>query len=149
MWAGDSVLHFQQVDISVAVAIKDGLITPVLRNVNGLGLAEVSNNAKSLVEAAREGNLKPSDYQGGTFTISNLGMFGIKEFTSIINPPQNGILSVGMGEQRAVVKNGEITVATVMSVTLAMDHRCVDGAIGARFIQAFKQVIEDPMTLML
>ena len=149
MWAGASVLQFKQVDISIAVAVKDGLITPVVRNVNGKGLADISNDAKTLVGAARDGKLKPADYQGGTFTISNLGMFGIKEFTSIINPPQNGILSVGMGEQRAVVKDGELAIATVMSVTLAMDHRCVDGAIGARFIQAFKAVIEDPISLIL
>jgi len=149
MWADDSVLHFEQVDIAIAVALEDGLITPVIRNVNGKGLAEVSNEAKSLVEKARQGKLKPADYQGGTFTISNLGMFGIKDFTSIINPPQNGILSVGAGEQRAVVKEGSLAVATVMTVTLAMDHRCVDGLIGARFIQAFKSIIEDPIALML
>lgn len=149
MWAGDRVLRFEQVDISVAVSIKDGLITPVVRHVNALGLAEISNQMKQLINAAHEGKLAPADYQGGTFTVSNLGMFGIKEFTSIINPPQSGILSVGMGEQRPVIKNGELAIATVMSVTLAMDHRCVDGVIGARFIQAFKQVIEDPISLML
>jgi len=149
MWDGDSILTFEQVDISVAVAVDDGLITPVIKNVNGQGLAEISKNSKELVTKARDGKLKPNEYQGGTFTISNLGMFGIKDFTSIINPPQNGILSVGAGEQRAVVKNGELVIATVMTVTLAMDHRCVDGAIGARFIQAFKNVIQDPISLML
>jgi len=149
MWDGDSILGFEQVDISIAVAVEDGLITPVLKNVSGQGLAEISNTTKSLVNKARGGELKPADYQGGTFTISNLGMFGIKDFTSIINPPQNGILSVGVGEQRAVVKNGELAIATVMTVTLAMDHRCVDGAIGAKFIKAFKNVIQDPISLML
>jgi len=149
MWDGDSIIHFDQVDISVAVAVEDGLITPVVRKACSNGLATISNNCKELVVAAREGKLKPQDYQGGTFTISNLGMFGIDNFTSIINPPQNGILSVGAGEQRAVVKDGELRIATVMTVTLAMDHRCVDGATGARFIQAFKEIIEDPIPLML
>lgn len=149
MWAGDSVISFDQVDISMAVAVKDGLITPVVKNAGGKGLADIANTSKQLAAAAREGKLQPADYQGGTFTISNLGMFGIKEFTSIINPPQNGILSVGVGEQRPVVKDGELAIATVMSVTLAMDHRCVDGATGARFIQAFKNIIEDPISLML
>ncbi|NQZ07162.1 MAG: pyruvate dehydrogenase complex dihydrolipoamide acetyltransferase [Algicola sp.] len=149
MWAGDSVISFNQVDIAIAVAVKDGLITPVVKNASGKGLADIANQSKALALAAREGKLQPAQYQGGTFTISNLGMFGIKEFTSIINPPQNGILSVGVGEQRPVVKDGELAIATVMSVTLAMDHRCVDGATGARFIQAFKNIIEDPISLML
>jgi pyruvate dehydrogenase E2 component (dihydrolipoamide acetyltransferase) len=149
MWAGDSVIYFDQVDISMAVSVKDGLITPVIKQVNGKGLADIANESKRLATAAREGKLQPAEYQGGTFTLSNLGMFGIKEFTSIINPPQNGILSVGAGEQRPVIKEGELAVATVMSVTLAMDHRCVDGVVGARFIQAFKNTIEDPISLML
>jgi pyruvate dehydrogenase E2 component (dihydrolipoamide acetyltransferase) len=149
MWAGDSVISFNQADIAIAVAVKDGLITPVIKNASGKGLADIANQSKALALAAREGKLQPAQYQGGTFTISNLGMFGIKEFTSIINPPQNGILSVGAGEQRPVVKDGELAIATVMSVTLAMDHRCVDGATGARFIQAFKNIIEDPISLML
>jgi pyruvate dehydrogenase E2 component (dihydrolipoamide acetyltransferase) len=149
MWDGDSVIYFDQVDVSVAVAVDDGLITPVVKNACSNGLATISNKAKELVIGAREGKLKPSDYQGGTFTISNLGMFGIDNFTSIINPPQNGILSVGAGQQKPIVVDGELSIATVMSVTLAMDHRCVDGAIGARFIKAFKETIEDPISIIL
>ncbi len=149
MWDGDSVIYFDQVDVSVAVAVDDGLITPVVKKACSNGLAFISNNAKELVIGAREGRLKPADYQGGTFTISNLGMFGIDNFTSIINPPQNGILSVGAGQPKPVVVNGELSIATVMSVTLAMDHRCVDGAIGARFIKAFKEIIEDPISIIL
>lgn len=149
MWDGDSVIYFDQVDVSVAVAVDDGLITPVVKNACSNGLATISNKAKELVIGAREGKLKPADYQGGTFTISNLGMFGIDNFTSIINPPQNGILSVGAGQQKPIVVEGELSIATVMSVTLAMDHRCVDGAIGARFIKAFKETIEDPISIIL
>lgn len=149
MWDGDSVIYFDQVDVSVAVAVDDGLITPVVKNAGGIGLASISNVAKELAIGAREGKLKPADYQGGTFTISNLGMFGIDNFTSIINPPQNGILSVGAGQQKPIVIDGELSIATVMSVTLAMDHRCVDGAIGARFIKAFKEIIEDPISIIL
>ena len=149
MWDGDSVIYFDQVDVSVAVAVDDGLITPVVKNACSKGLATISNKAKELVIGAREGKLKPADYQGGTFTISNLGMFGIDNFTSIINPPQNGILSVGAGQQKPIVVEGELSIATVMSVTLAMDHRCVDGAIGARFIKAFKETIEDPISIIL
>ena len=149
MWANDSVIYFDQVDIAMAVALNDGLITPVLKNVSSMGLGDIASSSKSLATKAREGKLQPDQYQGGTFTISNLGMYGIKSFTSIINPPQNGILSVGAGEQRPAVINGELSVATVMTVTLAMDHRCVDGAIGAQFIQAFKRIIEDPLSLLL
>jgi pyruvate dehydrogenase E2 component (dihydrolipoamide acetyltransferase) len=149
MWDGDSVIYFDQVDVSVAVAVDDGLITPVVKKACSNGLATISNQAKELVIGARDGKLKPADYQGGTFTISNLGMFGIDNFTSIINPPQNGILSVGAGQQKPVVVDGELSIATVMSVTLAMDHRCVDGAIGARFIKAFKETIEDPISIIL
>ena len=130
-------------------SVDDGLITPVVKNAGGIGLASISNVAKELAIGAREGKLKPADYQGGTFTISNLGMFGIDNFTSIINPPQNGILSVGAGQQKPIVIDGELSIATVMSVTLAMDHRCVDGAIGARFIKAFKEIIEDPISIIL
>lgn len=149
MWDNDSVIYFDEVDVSVAVAIKDGLITPVIKGACQKGLGAISESSKSLVNAAREGKLQPSDYQGGTFTVSNLGMFGIDNFTSIINPPQNGILSVGAGKQIPVVENCEIVIKTMMTVTLAMDHRCVDGAIGAEFITAFKNIIEDPISLML
>ncbi|MCJ8274120.1 MAG: 2-oxo acid dehydrogenase subunit E2 [Psychrosphaera sp.] len=130
MWAGDKVISFNQVDIAIAVAVKDGLITPVVKNASGKGLADIANQSKALALAAREGKLQPAQYQGGTFTISNLGMFGIKEFTSIINPPQNGILSVGVGEQRPVVKDGELAIATVMTILpdclrLLVTKRCL------------------------
>jgi pyruvate dehydrogenase E2 component (dihydrolipoamide acetyltransferase) len=149
MWANDSVLQFQQVDIAIAVSINEGLITPVIRNVNGKRLAEVSCETRALVGAARAGKLKPADYQGGAFTLSNLGMFGIENFTSIINPPQSGILSVGACERRPVVIDDELAIATMMTVTLGMDHRCMDGVVGARFIQTFKTIIECPVMLML
>jgi len=149
MWAGDKILQFEQVDIAMAVAVEQGLVTPVLRNVNDSGLQSISTRAKQLAEKARNNGLVPEDYQGGTFTISNLGMYGIREFTSIINPPQNGILSVGVAEKRPVVKNDALAVATVMSLTLAMDHRCVDGMTGAQLLNAIKGFIEKPYSLML
>lgn len=149
MWANDSILQFEQVDIAIAVSIGEGLITPVIRNVNGKRIAEVASETRALVGAARAGKLKPSDYQGGAFTLSNLGMFGIENFTSIINPPQSGILSVGACERRPVVIDDELAIATMMTVTLGMDHRCMDGVVGARFIQTFKTIIECPITLML
>ncbi len=149
MWAGDSILSFNQSDISIAVAIDNGLITPVVVQADKLSIAELAKVSKGLVSRARDGNLAPNEYQGGTFTISNLGMFGIDSFTSIINPPQCGILSVGSGEKKAVVVKGEITIATMLNLTLAMDHRCVDGAVAAKFIQVLKHQIEDPFTLLL
>lgn len=149
MWAGDSILSFNQSDISIAVAIDNGLITPVVVHADKLSISELAKTAKDLVNRARGGKLAPNEYKGGTFTISNLGMFGIDSFTSIINPPQCGILSVGSGEKRAIVVKGEITVATMLNLTLAMDHRCVDGAVAAKFIQVLKHQIEDPFTLVL
>ena len=149
MWNDGTVLRFDQVDISVAVAVEGGLITPVVRKACSRGLSGIAAETKMLAARARDGKLVPDDYQGGTFTISNLGMYGIKEFTSIINPPQSGILSVGAGEQRAVVKDGELGIATVMTVTLAADHRCVDGAVGSEFLATFKGLIEAPLTMLL
>ncbi|WP_321366372.1 pyruvate dehydrogenase complex dihydrolipoamide acetyltransferase [uncultured Desulfuromusa sp.] len=149
MWNHDSILRFSQVDISVAVAIDGGLITPVIRQACGMGLVEIAAATKNLADKARKGKLVPEDYQGGTFTISNLGMYGIKNFTSIINPPQSAILSVGAGEQRPVVKDGELAVATVMTITLAADHRCLDGAAGSEFLATFKRLIEAPLTMLL
>ena len=133
----------------MAVAIEGGLITPVIRNAGGKGLAEISTEMKALAGKAREGKLKPEEFQGGTFSVSNLGMFGIKEFSAIINPPQGCILAVGAGEQRAVVKDGALAIATVMSCTLSVDHRVVDGAIGAEFMAEFKKLIEDPLSMLL
>lgn len=149
MWAGDSILSFDQSDISIAVAIDNGLITPVVVNADKLSISELAKSSKDLVNRARAGKLAPNEYKGGTFTVSNLGMFGIESFTSIINPPQCGILSIGSGEKKAVVVKGEITVATMLNLTLAMDHRCVDGAVAAKFIQVLKHQIEDPFTLVL
>jgi pyruvate dehydrogenase E2 component (dihydrolipoyllysine-residue acetyltransferase) len=148
-WGGDVLRKFKTVDISVAVAIDGGLITPIIRNADGKGLVEISEEMKELAGRAREGKLMPEEYQGGTFSISNLGMYGIKQFDAVINPPQAGIIAVGAGEQRPVVKNGALDVATVMSATLSCDHRVIDGAIGARLLTAFKGLIEEPLTMLL
>ena len=113
------------------------------------GLAQISNEMKSLAEKARAGKLVPEDYQGGTFSLSNLGMYGIREFAAVINPPQGAILAVGAGEQRPVVKGGALAIATVMSATLSCDHRVVDGVVGAEWLAAFKKIVEDPLTMLL
>jgi len=136
-------------DIAMAVAIDGGLITPIIRAADTKGLAQIATEAKDLAGRARDRKLKPEEFQGGTFTVSNLGMMGIKSFASIINEPQGCIMSVGAGEQRPVVKKGELAIATVMTVTLTCDHRVVDGAIGARFLQVFKSLIEDPLTMIV
>ena len=148
-WTDTAIRLYQAADISVAVAVPDGLITPVVRGADGKGLAEISGEMKDLAARARDGKLMPEEYQGGTFSISNLGMFGIKQFSAVINPPQGAILAVGKGEQRPVVRDGALAVATVMSCTLSIDHRVVDGATGAQFVAAFKALIEDPLTMLL
>jgi pyruvate dehydrogenase E2 component (dihydrolipoamide acetyltransferase) len=148
-WGGDKLYQFEDIDVSVAVAIEGGLITPIVRKADQKGLATISAEMKDLASRAKEGKLKPEEFQGGGFSISNLGMFGIKDFSAVINPPQACILAVGAGEQRPVVKNGALAIATVMSCTLSVDHRVVDGALGAEWLQAFKQLIEDPISLML
>jgi pyruvate dehydrogenase E2 component (dihydrolipoamide acetyltransferase) len=140
---------YKTADISVAVASERGLITPVIRNANGKGLEAISGEMRELAQKANDGKLMPEDYQGGSFSISNLGMYGVKQFDAVINTPQACILAVGAGEQRAVVKDGALAIATVMSVTLSVDHRAVDGAIGAQFLAAFKGLVEDPMTMLL
>jgi pyruvate dehydrogenase E2 component (dihydrolipoamide acetyltransferase) len=145
----DGVAFYEDVDISVAVAIPDGLITPIIRRADQKGLATISNEMKDLGLRARAGKLKPEEFQGGGFSISNLGMFGVKDFQAIINPPQAAILAIGAGEQRPVVKDGQLAVATVMSATLSVDHRVVDGALGAEWLQAFKAIIQEPLNLML
>jgi pyruvate dehydrogenase E2 component (dihydrolipoamide acetyltransferase) len=145
----EAIIQYTDVDISIAVAIPDGLITPIIRKADQLGLAAISNTMKDLGARAKSGKLKPEEFQGGGFSISNLGMFGIPEFSAIINPPQSAILAVGAGEHRAVVKNGAIAIATVMTVTLSCDHRVVDGALGAEFLSTLKSIIEDPLSLML
>ena len=141
--------YFSTADICVAVAVDGGLVTPVIHDVQNLGLVDISRQTTDLASRARAGTLDPSEYAGGSFTISNLGMFGIREFAAVINPPQSAILAVGVGEQRPVVKNGELAVATVMTVTLSADHRIVDGALGAKWLQAFKRAIEQPVTMLL
>ena len=144
----EGIAMHHNADVSMAVAIDGGLITPIIRKAETKGLAQIATESKDLAKRARERKLKPEEFQGGTFSVSNLGMFGIKQFTSIINEPQGCIMSVGAGEQRAVVKNGQIVPATVMTVTLTCDHRVVDGATGARFLQAFKPLIEDPVAML-
>jgi pyruvate dehydrogenase E2 component (dihydrolipoamide acetyltransferase) len=136
-------------DIAMAVAIEGGLITPIIRAAEGKGVARIAAESKNLAERARSRKLKPEEFQGGTFSVSNLGMFGIKSFASIINEPQGAILSIGAGEKRPVVRGEELAIATVMSVTLTCDHRVVDGAIGARWLAAFKAMIEDPITMIV
>jgi pyruvate dehydrogenase E2 component (dihydrolipoamide acetyltransferase) len=141
-------LH-RHADISMAVAVDGGLITPIIRKAEQKGLAEIALEAKDLAERARNRKLKPEEFQGGTFSISNLGMFGIRQFGSIINPPQGAILSVGAGEARAVVRDGQIIIRTLMTVTLTCDHRVIDGAIGARWLAAFRALVEDPVTMIV
>ena len=145
----EGIARHRHADISMAVAIEGGLITPIIRKAETKTLSQIATESKDLAKRARDRKLKPEEFQGGTFSVSNLGMFGIKAFASIINEPQGAIMSVGAGEQRPVVKDGELTVATVMSVTLTCDHRVVDGATGARFLNAFKAMIEDPATMLV
>lgn len=148
-FAGDKMYWYERADISMAVAIDGGLVTPVIRGADQLGLSDIAKASKELATKARDGKLMPEDYAGGTFSISNLGMFGIKEFSAVINPPQGAILAIGAGEQRPVVKDGALSIATVMSCTMSCDHRAVDGAVGAQFLAAFKGYIEDPITMLL
>jgi pyruvate dehydrogenase E2 component (dihydrolipoamide acetyltransferase) len=136
-------------DVGVAVSIPGGLITPIVRGAETKALSAISNEMKDLAKRARDRKLKPSEYQGGTTSVSNLGMFGVKDFAAIINPPHATIFAVGAGEQRAVVKNGELAVANVMSVTLSTDHRAVDGALAAELAKVFKNYIENPLSLLV
>lgn len=147
---GDSIRFYKRADISVAVAIEGGLVTPIIRGANEKSLADISLEMKDLATRARAGKLRPEEFQGGTFSLSNLGMFGVKEFGAVINPPQGGILAVGAGEKRPVVaSSGEISAATLMSCTLSVDHRALDGAVGAAFLDAFKKTIESPLLTLL
>ena len=149
-WIEDGrVAWHKHADVSVAVAIEGGLITPIIADADQKGLAQISSEMKDLATRARERKLKPEEYQGGTFSLSNLGMMGVTSFSSILNPPQGMILSVGAGEERPVITDGALSKATVMTVTLTCDHRVVDGATGARWLQAFKGFIEDPMTMLM
>jgi len=148
-WTDAGLLQHKYADIGVAVSIEGGLITPIIRHADVKGLAEISNAMRDLAERARARKLKPYEYEGGTFSISNLGMFGIREFSAVINPPHSMILAVGAGEQRPVVRNGALAIATQMSCTLSCDHRVVDGVLGAQFLNVFKGFIENPLTMLL
>ncbi len=148
-WSDDAIHQYLSSDISVAVSTPTGLITPIIKAAETKGLAVISSEMKDLAARARDGKLKPEEFQGGTFSVSNLGMFGVKEFAAIINPPQGCILAVGAGEERAVVINGSVQVRTVMNCTLSVDHRCVDGAVGAEYLQIFKRYIENPVSMLL
>jgi pyruvate dehydrogenase E2 component (dihydrolipoamide acetyltransferase) len=148
-WTEEGMAFYEDVDVSVAVSIPDGLITPIIRKADQKGLATISREMKDLAGRAREGKLKPEEFQGGGFSISNMGMFGVSEFAAIINPPQGAILAVAAGQKRPVVKNDALAIATVMTCTLSVDHRVVDGALGAQWLRAFKRVVEDPLSLLL
>ena len=141
--------YFSDADICIAVAVEGGLVTPVIRAANQLGLSAIASASADLAKRARDNQLDPAEYTGGTFTISNLGMFGVREFSAVINPPQAAILAVGAGEKRPLVRGDALAIATVMSVTLSADHRIVDGAVGAKWLQSFKQAIENPVTMLL
>ncbi|WP_436119464.1 pyruvate dehydrogenase complex dihydrolipoamide acetyltransferase [Phyllobacterium sp. LjRoot231] len=148
-WTEANMVKHKHSDVGVAVSIRGGLITPIIRKAEQKTLSAISNEMKDLAKRARDRKLKPEEYQGGTTAVSNLGMFGVRDFAAIINPPHATILAIGAGEERAVVKKGEIKVATVMSVTLSTDHRAVDGALGAELAQAFKRHIENPMGMLV
>jgi pyruvate dehydrogenase E2 component (dihydrolipoamide acetyltransferase) len=146
-WYDDAMIQYNNVDVSVAVATDSGLITPIIKNADQKSLPAISNEMKDLAKRARENKLKPEEFQGGGFSVSNLGMFGVKHFQAIINPPQACILAVGAGEQVVRVRDGQGVVVSVMSATLSVDHRAVDGALGAEFLQAFKNYIEHPILM--
>ena len=148
-WTDAGMLKHKHSDVGVAVAMPNGLITPIIRNAETKSLSAISNEMKELAARARARKLKPHEYQGGTTSVSNLGMYGIKDFTAVINPPQSTILAVGTGEERAVVRNGKIEAAHIMSVTMSCDHRAVDGALGAVLIGAFKALIENPVMMLV
>jgi pyruvate dehydrogenase E2 component (dihydrolipoamide acetyltransferase) len=148
-WTETALLRHKHADVGVAVALDFGLITPIVFAAETKSLAQISREVKDLAERAKAKKLKPAEFEGGTFAISNLGMFGIKDFTAVINPPQAAILAVGAGEQRAVVKKGALAIATMMNVRLSCDHRVFDGARGAEWLEAFKGFIEDPVTMLV
>jgi len=150
VWAGDRILQMKASDVAVAVAVEGGLFTPVIQDAETLALTSISGKMKDLATRARDRKLAPEEYQGGSFAISNLGMFGIENFDAVINPPHGSILAVGAGMKKPVVGDGgDITVATVMSVTLSVDHRVIDGALGAQFLAAFAGYMENPLTMLV
>jgi len=148
-WTSQGMLRHKRIDVGVAVSVEGGLFTPVIRHADLKTLSEISNEMKDLASRARNKKLKPHEYQGGTTSISNLGMFGIKNFDAVINPPHATILAVGAGEERAIAVHGKLEVATMMSCTLSCDHRVVDGALGANLLAAFKSYIEDPVRMLV
>lgn len=148
-WLDSGMLWHKHVDVGVAVSIPNGLITPIVRHADEKSFSMISNEMKDLAKRARERKLKPEEYQGGSTSVSNMGMFGVKNFSAIINPPQATIFAIGAGQQRAVVKNGEVAIATIMSVTLSTDHRAVDGALAAKLAQAFKNLVENPLSMVV
>ncbi|RFB95407.1 pyruvate dehydrogenase complex dihydrolipoamide acetyltransferase [Rhizobium leguminosarum bv. trifolii] len=148
-WTDSNMVKHKHADVGVAVSIPGGLITPIIRKAEQKTLSAISNEMRDLGKRAKDRKLKPEEYQGGTSSVSNMGMMGVKNFAAVVNPPHATILAVGAGEQRVVVKNGEMAIATVMSVTLSTDHRCVDGALGAELLQAFKGYIENPMGMLV
>jgi pyruvate dehydrogenase E2 component (dihydrolipoamide acetyltransferase) len=148
-WTEGGMLKHKHSDIGVAVAIPNGLITPIIRNAETKSLSAISNEMRDLATRARGRKLKPQEYQGGSSAVSNLGMYGVREFTAVINPPHATILAVGAGEERAVVRKGQLAVATMMTVTLSCDHRAVDGALGAELIGTFKKLIENPLMMVV
>ncbi|ATJ91466.1 branched-chain alpha-keto acid dehydrogenase subunit E2 [Acetobacter senegalensis] len=145
----DAMILHDDVDISIAVSIPDGLITPIVRQADKKSLKQISQETKDLVKRARAGKLKPEEFQGGTFSISNMGMYGVKDFSAIINPPQAAILAIAAGRKQPVVKGSELAIATVMTVTLSVDHRVVDGSVAAEWLSAFRSVVESPLTLVI
>lgn len=148
-WTDDAILQFDHADISVAVSTPNGLITPIVKAAETKGLRQISEEVKDMAGRAREGKLKPVEFQGGTFSVSNLGMFGVSEFAAIINPPQACILAVGAGEEKPYAKDGVIMIGTFMKCTLSVDHRAVDGSVGAEFLQFFKRYIENPVNMLV
>jgi len=148
-WISNKILKYSNVDISIAVALDDGLITPIVKNADKKSILSISQEVKALASKAKSGKLKPEEFQGGGFTISNLGMFGIKTFSAIINPPQSCIMAVGASEKRPIVENEKVEIAEMMAVTLSVDHRAVDGALGAKFLNAFKHYIENPLSMLI
>jgi pyruvate dehydrogenase E2 component (dihydrolipoamide acetyltransferase) len=149
-YTDEAILQYEDVDISIAVSIPDGLITPIIRQADIKSLSQLSNQAKALIARARDGKLKPDEFQGGSFSISNMGMYGVRDFSAIINPPQGAILAIGAGDKRTVVRAGDrIEVATVMTCTISVDHRVIDGALAAQWMSVFKSMVEAPMSLVV
>lgn len=148
-WTDEAILQYFDADISIAVSTPNGLITPIVKQAQNKGLRQISEEVKELAGRAREGKLKPEEFQGGTFTVSNLGMYGIKEFGAIINPPQACILAVGAGEEKPFVDGKDIKIGTFMTCTLSVDHRAVDGAVGAEYLKILKQYLENPVSMLL